>query len=609
MAFKITLSAIDVPDVELQLSPAYSAFTGTEMVDVVYQGLKYDYILSGFDLLRPITNIELFVNNKPIKTEFSIAQEDGNPIAHIHPQGLASSEPFNLVYGITEITVHLEYANHTEQYLFSSHLAIAIEQRYRSTMDSIREMLDDIYVKDHALFYKGKPRNSCEFPKYLRNQNSKYEEEIATLKTIIVALRKNLPYFSQSPRVMTVSEFRVDSFEKLHTVNSQNLCYIATHPEQLKQSYGTYGIFVNRHQMIPEKTLVSAQKFSRNTPENRIILSFVNTLLCYVNNRRIELKKALDGGISSVELNAAVRENYMLSTTIIQQYKQIAFKEYLLSLDEISTQFSILFAQYQRVLSCEFSLLRHAPEPTPVFLEIYHYRNIYEMINLWFGFGDFSIPAENILLHFSTADTIYEYYCLLCIYDILVSLGFKEVVEKREPYKYDIQSPFYVNTDKDNTFYFQNGNCEITLFYQPVIYSGFSQTTNNISLFRSDRSHYAPDFIIKKQTSSEISYGIFDAKWRNRSVLTNRESDGGLFDLVYNYLYSIADAQTLKSVSMFWLLQGKDDAEFVPTYFHNHGSISRTKSQQFRNATGIVRLTPKSGASELTQILRTFIFS
>lgn len=213
------------------------------------------------------------------------------------------------------------------------------------------------------------------------------------------------------------------------------------------------------------------------------------------------------------------------------------------------------------------------------------------------------------MLHFSTADTIYEYYCLLSIYDILISLGFSEVIEKREPYKYNVRSPFYSNTVEDNTFYFRNGNCEITLYYQPVIYSNFGQTTNNISLFRTDGSYYAPDYIIKKQTPNEISYGIFDAKWRNRSVLKSRESDGGLFDLAYKYLYSIVDAQTLKSVSMFWLLQGKDDAEFEQTYFHNHGRVSRTKSQQFQNATGIVRLTPRSGASELTQILRTFIFS
>lgn len=304
-----------------------------------------------------------------------------------------------------------------------------------------------------------------------------------------------------------------------------------------------------------------------------------------------------------------MRENYILSTTVIQQYTQFTFKEYLSALIEISTQLVNQLVQYKSALSCDFFLLRRPPEPTPIFLEVYHYRNIFESINLWFGFGDFSIPTKNLLLHFSSADIIYEHYCLLVIYDIFISLGFKEIVEKRTAYKYEAITPFYVNTDEENTFYFENGEYELTLYYQPVVYSDFRRETNDISLFRTDKSYFTPDFIIKKRTATETSYGIIDAKWRNRSVLINKDKIGSLYDSVYKYIYSIVDKQTLKGASIFWLLQGKDDISPTETYFHHSGKISKKQLPQYQYSTGIVSLTPKTGAFELSKILRTFVFS
>lgn len=224
---------------------------------------------------------------------------------------------------------------------------------------------------------------------------------------------------------------------------------------------------------------------------------------------------------------------------------------------------------------------------------------------LWFSSGDYTIPTENTLLHFSSADDIYEYFCLLNLYDVIVSLGFTEVLEKRTSYEYDCNDPRYLQTNNANTYSFVNGDCKITLYYQPIIYSKDSPTRNDITLFRTDGSYYSPDFIIKKETPENIEFGILDAKWRHQKTLLDWDARGGLADLAYKYLYSIADSQTLASVRFFWLLQGKDDNS--RTYFHHRGKISRTKSEQFRNSTGIVRLTPKSGIYEFSQILKSFL--
>ena len=248
------------------------------------------------------------------------------------------------------------------------------------------------------------------------------------------------------------------------------------------------------------------------------------------------------------------------------------------------------------------------PKPTPIFLEINHYRNIYEAFRIWYSFGDFDIPKKNVLLHVSSADVIYEYYCLLNIYESLFELGYKEEKEKRKLHKYSISDPRYVNTSDDNTYYFINNQSSVVLYFQPVIYSGDSNTKNDIELFRTDGKYYTPDFVIKHiDAKNVVSYGIFDAKWRNRNVLLKQETAGGLRDTVYKYYHSIRSSTSLLPCKFLWLLEGKDDPVYIRSYTHNNGSFSRKQDDDFRYSTGIVRVTPKSGVYEMTQVLSKFL--
>jgi len=276
------------------------------------------------------------------------------------------------------------------------------------------------------------------------------------------------------------------------------------------------------------------------------------------------------------------------------------------------TQCSSLLQQYAKALPCSYTALHRIPAPTHCFLEIYHYRQAYELMNRWFAVGDYILPNSNQILHFSSADSIYEYFCLLNLYDIFVDSGFTERTEQRSCYKYSCKDPRYVQCDIDNTFYFYRDKNEMTLYYQPIIYSEDNMTRNGITLFRTDEKqhsnnhewYYSPDFILKKQSPTGITYCILDAKWRPQKVLLDCEKSGGLCDLSYKYLYSVADENTLRSASFFWLLQGKDSGQ--GTYYHNHGSISKNQSPHFRNSTGIVRLSPRFGCRSLVDILNVF---
>ena len=228
------------------------------------------------------------------------------------------------------------------------------------------------------------------------------------------------------------------------------------------------------------------------------------------------------------------------------------------------------------------------------------------------------MPGKDCFLHFYSADTIYEYYCLLNIYDVIKELGYREDYRGQEEpksrlsYNYLPPNPWYENTTEDNTFYFCKNEVKLTLYYTPVIYSRKSITSNGITLFRTDeanqqgyQTYYLPDFILKKESPQGISYGILDAKWRPQNILLGKSQEGGLRELSYKYIYSIVDAQTLKSVDFFWLLQGKYDGAQI--YFHHNGMMSRNFDEKFRYQTGIVKVTPKTGDKDLARVLGHFL--
>ncbi|MBQ7568074.1 hypothetical protein IJT17_04640, partial [bacterium] len=234
----------------------------------------------------------------------------------------------------------------------------------------------------------------------------------------------------------------------------------------------------------------------------------------------------------------------------------------------------------------------------------------------------------------SSADRIYELYCLKTLRNIIEEAGYTEDKERRlaydYPYRPSLQSYFY-KYEGDNTFFFshEESGCQLTLYYQPCIYVNIEdELSNGISLVRvsiedSKKSpgkkesskkdvsklFYSPDFLLKRTDSYGTAYGIIDSKWRDR--INNLKS---LADMVDKYMHSIVDRRTWQPVRFMWLLQGKDDREYQPTYRRFSSSLfsdsldtgAHTPSW-LNDSLGIVRLTPASGKEELASILDTFL--
>jgi len=565
---------------------------------VVYQDVKYEFRLKN---IFNITNIEMIVNNENVDIVWWSEEEEY--VIEIS----RNSALFLLTYGMTEIIVHVEFHDGDERYLFTAPLSVAVRKEYENSIESLYEMLNVIYYKNDMLLYQSKPDNKRLQIDLFNKADNKLDVEIDELLLILQTLQKNFPYFLNNPHMLTETKYRIDSLEKVRSIEAKNIQHIVTHPEELEITYSANGIFANKNKYIPRKTLVGASEYTCNTYENQMIVSFIWTLLTHIKMRKEEIRNLLKKNEIDIYIKMEPKKEYVLCTKIIQQYIRIAYTKYEEKFLEFQKQFSVTYSKYSSTLVKHTTTLNKVPEPTPTFLEIYHYRNVFQLMNLWFGNSKIKMPQNNILLQFSNADRIYEYYCLLGLYDVLLDLGYEEILEKREPYKYKVNYVKFKNTEQENTFYFKKDNMQVTLYYQPVIYSDQTVTTNAIELFRTDKSFYTPDFIIKKTVNNKSTYAILDAKWRNRDTLLDKRKEGGMQDLVYKYLYSVVDARTMQNVEFLWLLQGKDDNKGIKMWTQRNGMKSRQQKEKFRLASGIVRYTPKSGNEELKKVMYTFL--
>jgi hypothetical protein len=243
------------------------------------------------------------------------------------------------------------------------------------------------------------------------------------------------------------------------------------------------------------------------------------------------------------------------------------------------------------------------PRLTPAFQSKHHYRNVFSGITQFFNTcASSGLVSERQVLEFSTADEIYEYYCQLSIFETLTALGFVEDKDKRERYEYSGRDQYFFNpSDHDNTFYFEKGEERVVVYVQPMIYSWHCPTTNNISLYRTDRSFYTPDFIIKHDRPYQnTDYLILDSKWQDRGHI-----EGKMAEMYFKYMVKIADRQKTPGKFFFWLLQGKDD-EAEKLSCLNHGRISQDDHDQFYQS-GTVTLTPAIGNQYFTKVLDQFL--
>lgn len=567
---------------------------------IVYQDIKYNLKLKNiFD----ISSIEIFINGDNRNYRNFKEVNDGIEIFIDEPI-------FRLSYGMIELIIHIEYNNGHKETLFTEYIAVAIKKIYENSIESLYEMIDIIYADEKNFLYSDVRSVDVDSIKYTIKQkslNNQISTEKDIMSKILEILKKNLIYFINNNNVSTKSEYCIESFEKIKYIDSKTIQYIISNPKELKREYSNFGIMFKGNKYMPRKVLMQKNCCVPDTYENRMIVSFIFTIIVNIKNRINDIDELLSRNLSYELSKVDIKSEYILCSKIIQKYIYSSYINYKKELIKLKKQFIQIYNQYSQILINSNLILKKLPKLTPTFLEVYHYRNIFQSMSLWFRQVHVELPKENVILKFYNSDRIYEYYCLLGIYDTIVGLGFSEIKDSRNKYEYRIDYKKISNTEIDNTFYFRKDDIEVTLYYQPIIYSKNVESNNDIELLRVDKNFYMPDFIIKKKIDNKIEYGILDAKWRNRKTLLDKSQSGGINDSIYKYMYSIIDMKNLCNINFLWLLQGKDDKEVERMWIKRKGLINIIKDERVILSSGILKYTPKSGNKELNKVLSIFL--
>ena len=561
---------------------------------IVYQNEQYKLCIETVN--KNVEDIMLLINNKEGVCGKYEKRQSQDKIEFVFDV----SQSIHIMFGNVYISMIITMEDGTKEICFAEPLGIAILEKNTVIQQSLEEMLKEILEKENTLLLTKSPSSTTD--SFQRQLKTRIDMEIGVIDYVIKTYTQNFRYFMRNIRSTMAEEKRIDRFEKIKTIKPQTLHYIATHVEQFEQvNYPTGMSVYNNYHVQPRNTLVSINKSDHNTYENRIIIGFLEHLVNYLRKKQTDISQLLSNLSRIEQSEILVKPGYILSSRIIELYSQTKMEHYLKQLSERIGKANELLMQYRSIIKCTSARVEGPPKNTPVFQNIHHYRNVFAAIAQFFIVGKMDTDRENQILRFSTADQIYEYYCLLAMFTAFDRLGYTEIAKKRTRYHYDI-SGLYLNRldDNENTYYFKKVDEEIVLYSQPVIYSWKSRTTNQISLYRTDQDFYMPDFVIKhKDRNQVVNYFVLDAKWQMRYNI-------GLEKMLYKYFVNIADDQDKPGKYFFWIMQGKDDSEEKLCRF-NTGSISRTKPDDVTYQTGIVTLTPRVGEQYIIQVLDRFL--
>ena len=586
--------------IELPLHEVKNEFKQQIIRETIYQNIQYELIIKNNDDTKKIKDIQLFINEECINERFNNNVYLENNIYRFPYEYI-----FSTIFGFVNISIEATLEDDSIEYYTTDYISAAVDENdNKEALLSLKNMVKYIYDNNIELLYAS---NSNRVSKLLldteKSNNRTMETEINLLNEILTCYNDNLKYFMDDLKSKTVSHNEINDIKKLRKIDANTIKYIVSHPEQLKETNHITGIRYNLQNYEPVKTLISNNYNNYNIYENQVVLGFVKYLIDQLIVKIQNLEKILQDHQINFNIRNSLEKGYISSSEIVYKYSRITMVEYSKKLKNIKDGLQYIYYNYKNTMRCEEIPIDVVPKPTDVFMYIKHYRSIFIEISKWFEYGNYNMEKNQQMLSFLTADDIYEYYCLLNIIAALKKFGFKENIALRIPYKYEVNDKRFKNTTICNTFYFSNGEKEVTLYYQPVIYSYNNQKRNRITLFRTDGKQkiFTPDFLIKIKENEKTKYAILDSKWSKYNTIKNYRYN----ETAWKYLYLIRDERNFKNVDFMWLLQGRNDKNNI-TYF-NDGKISGEIGGQIKESSGIMKMIPEVGNKYFEKIFKSML--
>lgn len=508
------------------------------------------------------TIIDFYVNDDKIKCRL-----DGNNITF--NDDCYGNMIFRDCYGFVKLCIYMQNGD-KDTILYSNNVPVLVKNNSKN--QSIHNMVRYIYKYGEKFLYDD--YKSTEDLSGLKSSgDANTEVQIEILKLLIKTYMENFIWFKTNSKFKIINEEKVDKFEKIKYISQNTIRYIILHPNELTPINHNSGIRINNKQFEPKHTLVTNNIYSFDIYENEIIVSFLKYILGEINN----INDNIDNEITKVENIPKTINGYIVSP--YNMYSGIRFKleQYKKELSILSDQIEEIYYRYKNTLHVSYRRITKIPKPTAIFMSIPHYRKIYDIIIKWFNFGRYNLENEKFILSFLRADKLYEYYVLLRLNKFFLNKGYNIKEKRKYSYSFAYKSR-YVNTFRNNTFIYDKQNIRITIFYQPVVFSGNIPNQNNIFLFRNtnlsfgDTSkgyYYTPDYIIKIEQDEKTRYILMDAKFSD--IYTVKKYI--MPNIVFKYMFSISKIYDKDKIDGICIINGQSN-----TGENNLEDIYNTKS-------------------------------
>lgn len=519
----------------------------------VFSDLSYEFRLKG-ENLSTVRDVYVYINDV-----FEISTFNNGYIS-FPGRGTNDRRVFLDCYGFVELNLILLMEDGTKQYLSSGYLPVLVHRGELN--ESVKAMVTYVYNHQDALLLNGQPK-----PRNLSGlKESKYRNltsQIMLAEKIAKIYENSFGYFKVNSRFHIEKIPMIDHLERLQYVTPATLNYVASHPEQLKQVNGNYGIRIGNRIYHPEKTLSLQNVCSHDIYENRVVIGFLRKMV----DAMAELRSRCENLLEQIPDNEDYSTEYVYSSFFMFAETRRTLEEGVKKLSLLHEKYVNLYRIYSNVLPIPVEQLVNPPRLTAIFMSVPQYNKIYVCIHQWLNFGIYNFEKESFMLSFIKISSLYESYLLAKLIAYFRDRGYLFIENRR--CIYPVLSKWkYKNTSIPNTYLYSNGQSRITLYYQPVIFDTDQSSVNGIGLYRNNSipvytgnnddgrqggHYYVPDFLIKVDNGEEIRYLIIDAKFSDINSVKRHY----VKDLTFKYLFSISTIDKRDTIEGLCIIYGK----------------------------------------------------
>lgn len=492
-----------------------------------------------------------------------------------------AKQPFLLHYDLIAVSFILSFVDGSSKEYFTDFLLCVSKNQEDAT--NIQNMLQELIAFDDSqvgewIFSDGKrgASNSLYEGKWNKRAYKSLSSYIQLLEQVIVCYKNNFAYFRMQGKHTIKQSSVLVPYEKVKKVSRDSFNWIMQNADQLADVPYSSGVQYQGKNYLPYHIKTDASQKSWDVYENRIVISFLHTVL--LNAKQIFWE--FDRDILNEEriisrIHGSFPKEYCAPIITIKSL-QISFCRILLGkLNHSIDTLQNLYTQYETLFDVQTSMLTTLPRKTSTFCEIKPYAQVFKIIVHWFQYGEYSLEKERLILQVKTLDKLFEYYCLLQLLKLLADNGYHkaDIQEPAFKYLYTSADGHYQNEqDVANTYVLSRNHITATLYYQPVI-SAFN-FENGLTLYRttSKKGYYTPDFVLKFSFSEhDEEYIIFDAKFASRDTIKNFR----LPEVIRKYSSELCVAANSRAPKMVWILQGRVNSNEKAIWrYHNSPLVS-----------------------------------